>query len=81
VQKLSRSKTPSDGKKPSKKSFWFEFADKQGVNPHKSAWAEFDAKEKKKQQAFIRYCSQCGNGLVKESRFCERCGFRIKRDL
>ncbi len=81
VQKLARSKTPSEGKKSSKKSFWFEFADKKGVNPYKSAWAEFETQEKKKKQSSIRYCSKCGYGLVMESRYCERCGLRVKRDL
>ena len=80
VQKILRSGTPSKDKKPSKKSFWFEFADKQGVNPHKSAWAEYDAQEKRKKKSSTRYCSQCGNELIKESRFCERCGFKVKKD-
>ncbi len=71
-------------KKRTEKSVWFKYAEEKGLDPHKSAWADYakkkdpksDLKPKMKQ---IRFCTQCGAQLSPESRFCERCGNHIKR--
>ncbi|MHA1973802.1 MAG: hypothetical protein ACTSW1_12470 [Candidatus Hodarchaeales archaeon] len=66
-------------KKPVKKSYWFEFAEKKGLSPHKSAWSQFLDNEKTKRTSENRslFCYQCGFELRIDSRFCERCGARV----
>ncbi len=67
-------------RKKKKKSFWFEYAEEKGLDPHKSAWAEFDKKEKELLTAEkVRFCSTCGASLKMDSRFCQRCGSKIHR--
>ena len=70
-------------KKRTKESVWFKYPEEKGINPHKSAWADFDKKEvtkgdKKKKLESIKFCTQCGAQLTPDSRFCERCGNRTK---
>ena len=70
-------------KKRTKESVWFKYAEEKGINPHKSAWADFDKqnvnnKDTKKKLGSIKFCTQCGAQLTPDSRFCERCGNRSK---
>ena len=70
-------------KKRTKTSVWFEYAEEKGLNPHKSAWSDFDKKfinsnDKKQKLDSIKFCTQCGAQLTPDSRFCERCGNRTK---
>ncbi len=80
---ISAARDPKRDKKNDKKSFWFEFAEKKGVNPHKSAWYEYQDQEKRKEKNTIseidRFCTQCGFSLAAEAKFCERCGQKIKQ--
>ena len=50
VTTITDSERKINKKKAGKKSFWFEFAEEQGVNPHKSAWTEFHHKEKEEKR-------------------------------
>ncbi len=69
--------SPSTRKKD-KKSFWFEYAEKKGEDPHKSAWRKFEEDGKEKQKGSIRYCRKCGSELILDAKFCERCGQRLR---
>lgn len=66
--------------KKGKKSFWFEFAEEKGVNPHKSVWSEFERQneEKPRQIQKQRYCTKCGATLPVDGKFCERCGQKVR---
>jgi membrane protease subunit (stomatin/prohibitin family) len=83
VKPITKMNNNRNNKKKKTKSFWFEYAEEKGVNPHKSAWEEFSAKEKEKKRATenatIRFCTQCGGTLNSDSRFCQRCGHRVKK--
>lgn len=82
VKPISETRKDSTSKKKKKKSFWFEYAENKGVNPHSSAWRDFAHKEKEKiietVKHVIRFCSQCGGALKNDSKFCQRCGHRIR---
>jgi uncharacterized paraquat-inducible protein A len=83
VMSISNKNSDRKSKKKKPKSFWFEYAEKKGVNPHKSAWDEFSKKEKEKkgatEYATIRFCTQCGGTLNSGSKFCQRCGHRVRK--
>ena len=69
--------------KRTKKSVWFKYAEEKGIDPHKSAWSDFDknidkSKDKKQKLKSIRFCTKCGAQITPDSRFCERCGNRTK---
>ena len=71
-------------KKRTEKSVWFKYADEEGLDPHKSAWADYAEKNEPESGSNsklpqIRFCTQCGAQLTSESRFCERCGNHIKK--
>jgi hypothetical protein len=71
-------------KKRTEKSVWFKYADEEGLDPHKSAWADYAEKETpsrgaKEKLPQFRFCTKCGDQLNPESRFCERCGNHIKK--
>lgn len=70
----------SQRRKKGKKSFWFEFAEKKGVNPHKSVWSEYEEQNKEKKGQFQdkRYCNKCGATLPIDGKFCERCGQHVR---
>ncbi|MFX0084136.1 MAG: hypothetical protein ACFFAU_00550 [Candidatus Hodarchaeota archaeon] len=82
MKPISEGKKNSKSDKKKKKSFWFEYAEDKGVNPHSSAWSEFAQKEKGMKRTTesyaIRFCSQCGGSLKGDSKFCQRCGHRIR---
>lgn len=83
VKEITEAKNPSQSRKKRKKSFWFEFAEEKGVNPHKSVWSEFNKNQKLNQEnkrfkREIRFCSRCGASLEPDAKFCERCGQRIR---
>ena len=70
--------------KRTKKSVWFKYAEEKGLDPHKSAWSDFKEKnplqnEEETQSPSISFCTQCGKQIEIKSRFCERCGTKIKR--
>lgn len=65
-------------RKKEKKSFWFEYADKKGVDPHKSAWRKFEEDKLVKQKGSIRFCRRCGSEIIPNAKFCERCGQRLR---
>ena len=78
-----RSRGAERKKKRTKSSVWFKYAEEKGVNPHKSAWSDYAQKstseEKSKvKQSSIRFCTQCGAQVTPKSKFCERCGHRVK---
>jgi hypothetical protein len=83
VKPISETRNDLKPKKKKKKSFWFEYAEDKGVNPHGSVWSEFAQKEKEGKRAaqhqVIRYCTQCGGALKGDSKFCQRCGHRVRR--
>lgn len=83
VKPISQANNDDTKKKKKTKSFWFEYAEKKGVNPHKSVWDDFSKKEKEKKRAAedatIRFCSQCGGVLNSDSKFCQRCGRPIRK--
>ena len=80
VKQISDINGSANERKKKKKSFWFEYAEEKGLNPHKSAWAEFDEQEKRRQtNEEMKFCDQCGASLKIDSRFCQRCGSKIKR--
>lgn len=83
VKPISEAKKYNRVKKKEKKSFWFEYAEKKGVDPHSSAWKDFSSKEKEKarKEEFksLRFCTQCGGELKRDSTFCQKCGQRVKR--
>ena len=71
-------------KKKTEKSVWFKYAEEKGLDPHKSAWADYAEKEippnnTKQTLPQIQFCTQCGGEISLESRFCERCGSRIRK--
>ena len=71
-------------KKRTETSIWFKFAEEEGLDPHKSVWADYSDKEipstdTKKKLPHFRFCTQCGAQISPESRFCERCGNHIKK--
>ncbi|MHA2245599.1 MAG: hypothetical protein ACXADY_11590 [Candidatus Hodarchaeales archaeon] len=74
---MTEAKGPNQKRKKEKKSFWFEYAEKKGVNPHKSAWREYSNDEKEKREMRIRYCRKCGAAIIADGKFCERCGQRV----
>ncbi len=82
VKQISEDRKDLKSDKKKKKSFWFEYAEDKGVNPHSSAWSEFTQNEKNmkrtKESYTIRFCSQCGGSLKIDSKFCQRCGHRIR---
>ncbi len=83
MKPISQAKNDDTKKKKKTKSFWFEYAEKKGVNPHKSVWNEFSKKEKEKKRAeedaTRRFCTQCGGVLNSDSKFCQRCGRPIRK--
>lgn len=83
MKPISQAKNDVTNKKKKTRSFWFEYAEKKGVNPHKSVWNEFSKKEKETKRvaeyATTRFCTQCGGVLNSDSKFCQRCGNRIRR--
>ena len=69
--------------KRTKKSVWFKYAEEKGINPHKSAWSDFEKKENKsddenRKHKSLRFCTKCGTQITSDTRFCERCGNRTK---
>jgi hypothetical protein len=71
-------------KKRTKNSVWFQYAEEKGLDPHKSAWSDFKEKNpsgdgETTQPPSVRYCTQCGKQIESQSRFCERCGTKIRR--
>ncbi|MHA2203949.1 MAG: zinc-ribbon domain-containing protein, partial [Candidatus Hodarchaeales archaeon] len=48
------------------------------VNPHKSAWRNFEDAEKETQGKRRRYCKKCGASIQPNGKFCERCGHRLQ---
>ncbi len=77
VKQITEGKDIPRTRKKEKKSFWFEYAKKKGVDPHKSAWREFSDELKSKRDKELRYCSKCGASIHPEGKFCERCGQRV----
>ena len=70
--------------KKTKKSVWFQYAEEKGLDPHKSAWSDFKEKnplrdKDRPQSPSIQYCTQCGKQIKVQSRFCERCGTKIRK--
>ena len=78
VIQISEGNNSQKTSKKEKKSFWFEYAEKKGVDPHKSAWRQFKDEKIKKQKETPRFCTECGNTLKSEAMFCERCGERLR---
>lgn len=83
MKELTEVKEPSQSRKKRKKSFWFEFAENKGFDPHKSVWSEFlnnqkSNQERKRVKREIRFCSRCGASLKPDTKFCERCGQHIR---
>ncbi|MFX0051476.1 MAG: zinc-ribbon domain-containing protein [Candidatus Hodarchaeota archaeon] len=80
MKEITEYRDPSKSRKKRKKSFWFEFAEDKGVNPHKSAWSDFLTNEKENDQhkRGNRFCSRCGVSLQLDAKFCERCGQRVR---
>jgi len=79
VQVISGIKESKPNKRSGKKSYWFEFAEKKGFSPHKSAWFQFLDNEKRKASSEKQslFCYRCGFELGTDSRFCERCGTKV----
>ncbi|MHA2224249.1 MAG: zinc-ribbon domain-containing protein [Candidatus Hodarchaeales archaeon] len=75
---ISEGNNRSKNSKKKKKSFWFEYAEKKGVDPHKSAWTKFKEENSQKQKNNIHYCTKCGTTLKPDTKFCERCGQRVR---
>jgi ribosomal protein S27AE len=83
VKEITEINDSSKNRKKRKKSFWFEFAEDKGVNPHKSAWSDFltDEKENQENEQYKRgkrFCTRCGVSLQLDAKFCERCGQRVR---
>lgn len=71
-------------KKRTKSSVWFKYAEEKGENPHKSAWSDYAKKNTLNKRSNvkhskIRFCTQCGAQITPKSKFCERCGNRVKQ--
>ena len=75
---ISEAKGPKKSRKKEKKSYWFEYAEKKGVDPHKSVWRNFVGDQKAKQNMTSRRCTKCGTLIHTEGKFCERCGQSVK---
>ncbi|MFW9778280.1 MAG: zinc-ribbon domain-containing protein [Candidatus Heimdallarchaeota archaeon] len=80
MKAISKNNRPSKPKKKKSKSYWFEHQEKRGINPHKSAWSEFEEKQKREtfQEGTFsnQFCARCGAELRVDAKFCERCGER-----
>ncbi|MFX0173630.1 MAG: zinc-ribbon domain-containing protein [Candidatus Hodarchaeota archaeon] len=79
MKEITEIRDSSKNRKKRKKSFWFEFAEDKGVNPHKSAWFDFlTDQEKDLNKHKDRFCTKCGVSLQLDAKFCERCGQRVR---
>ncbi|UCE14952.1 MAG: zinc ribbon domain-containing protein [Candidatus Heimdallarchaeota archaeon] len=78
MKQISRANENQGDRKKKKKSFWFEYAEKKGVDPHKSAWREFTDEKRKEEGKITRFCRKCGTLIKTDWKFCEKCGSRIQ---
>ena len=78
VIQISEGNNSQKTSKKEKKSFWFEYAEKKGVDL--GSWPSSKKKDEKnkKQKETPRFCTECGNTLKSEAMFCERCGERLR---
>ncbi|MFX0015567.1 MAG: hypothetical protein ACFFB2_11720 [Promethearchaeota archaeon] len=77
VNNITDTKEYQKKPKKAKKSFWFEYTEKKGEDPHKSAWRQYYDDERENKNRITRYCRKCGAVIHPEGKFCERCGQRI----
>lgn len=77
MKQISRANGNPQDRKKKKKSFWFEYAEEKGVDPHKSAWREFTDDSREEERKKERFCQKCGTLIKRDWKFCEKCGSRL----